>query len=324
MESLIGFIQSFTQDQQLINATVLVVALLAGLTFAIAMFYVISGVYSPIKQRVNALRNEGGNAALEPDYQQYLESTLTKVGGSKLFEGSLKKDKETRKLLIHAGFHSENALKVYYAIRLFSLLIGVALAFAVHKLLPDASTMVTMYLMLAVGGVFFILPGMVLSKLASGRMRKLRKCFPDALDLLVVCCESGLGLLESFQRVARELKAVHPYLADELSLVVKKVKVGIPLAQALEEFGHRTGLDDIRGLNSVIVQSIRLGTGVAETVRIYAEEYRDKRLQAAEEMAAKVAVKMVFPMMVCIWPSFFIVAIGPAVLKVASVWEFAF
>ncbi len=324
MESLIGFIQSFTQDQQLINVAVLFIALLAGLTFAIAMFYVISGMYSPIKQRVNALRSEGSAIADEPNFQKNLESTLSKVGGSALFAGSLKKDKETRKLLIHAGFHSENALKVYYAIRLFSLLTGVACAFAVHKMLPDASTMVTMYLMLAVGGVFFILPGLVLSKLASSRMRKLRRCFPDALDLLVVCCESGLGLLESFQRVGKELKAVHPYLADELTLVVKKVKVGIPLAQALEEFGHRTGLDDIRGLNSVIVQSIRLGTGVAETVRVYAEEYRDKRLQAAEEMAAKVAVKMVFPMMVCIWPSFFIVAIGPAVLKVSSVWELAF
>ncbi|MCW8109352.1 type II secretion system F family protein [Alteromonas ponticola] len=324
MESLLSFVQTFTRDEQLINYAVLGIALLAGLTFAIALFYIISGMYSPIKRKVDTLRNETTAAAGEPNYHAYLESTLTKVGNSKVFASALKRDKATRTLLIHAGFHSENALKVYYAIRLFSLLLGVGVAFLINTQFTDLSTMISLYLILAVIGGFFILPGIVLGKLAASRMGKLRKCFPDALDLLVVCCESGLGLLESFQRVSKELRAVHPYLAEELSLVVKKVKVGIPLAQALEEFGHRTGLDDIRGLNSVIVQSIRLGTGVAETVRVYAEEYRDKRLQAAEEMAAKVAVKMVFPMMVCIWPSFFIVAIGPAVIKVVQVWDLAF
>ena len=96
------------------------------------------------------------------------------------------------------------------------------------------------------------------------------------------------------------------------------------MQEALHEFSERTGLEDIRGLNSVIVQSLRLGTGIAETLRVYSEEYRDKRLQAAEENAAKVGVKMVFPMMACIWPSFFIVAIGPAILKVMAVWDKAF
>lgn len=324
MEFLRGLLYSLTSNEKTVTFAVLAIALMAGLMMAMALFYLISGTYSPIRRQINRMRTSSDSSPSEANYQHYLESTLTKVGGSSMFKQALKKDQENRKLLIHAGYHSENALKIYYAIRLLALLLGIGLASLVMKLFPDLSSMMTVYLILLTVGGCFILPGIILTKLANSRMRKLRKHFPDALDLLVVCCESGLGLLESFQRVSNELKAVHPYLAHELGLVVKKVKVGIPLSQALDEFGHRTGLEDIRGLNSVIVQSIKLGTGVAETVRVYAEEYRDKRLQAAEEMAAKVGVKMVFPMMVCIWPSFFIVAIGPAVLKVMEVWDKAF
>ncbi|MBD3586555.1 type II secretion system F family protein [Salinimonas sp. HHU 13199] len=324
MEYLRGLLYSFTSNENTVTMAVLGIALMAGLMLAMAMFYLISGTYSPIRRQIQRMRSVNVEAPAEPNYKHYLESTLTRVGGSSLFQKALQKDQDTRKLLIHAGYHSENALKIYYSLRLLSLLIGVALAMIIFRLFPDLSTMVSVYVILLIVGGFFILPGIVLTKLAASRMRKLRRYFPDALDLLVVCCESGLGLLESFQRVSNELRAVHPYLAHELGLVVKKVKVGIPLSQSLEEFGHRTGLEDIRGLNSVIVQSIKLGTGVAETIRVYADEYRDKRLQAAEEMAAKIAVKMLFPMMVCIWPSFFIVAIGPAMIKVMEVWDKAF
>ncbi|MCU7554867.1 type II secretion system F family protein [Alteromonas sp. ASW11-19] len=324
MEYLRGLLYSLTTNEQTVKMAVLAIALLAGLMMAMALFYLISGTYSPIRQQIQRLRASSDGIDMSSSYQNYLEATLNKVGNHRFFAKTIHKDKDNRKLLIHAGFHSENALKVYYAIRLLALLFGIGLASLVHKLFPDQSAMVSVYLIILIVGGCFILPGIVLARLAEKRMRKLRKHFPDALDLLVVCCESGLGLLESFQRVSRELKAVHSELSHELGLVVKKVKVGIPLSKALEEFGHRTGLDDIRGLNSVIVQSIKLGTGVAETVRVYADEYRDKRLQAAEEMAAKIAVKMIFPMMVCIWPSFFIVAIGPAILKVMEVWDTAF
>jgi len=152
----------------------------------------------------------------------------------------------------------------------------------------------------------------------------LRSGFPDALDLLVVCCEAGLGLMAAMQRVARELALSYPALAGELDLVCSKVRAGLTVKVALEEFTDRTGLEDIKGLNSAISQSIRLGTGIAETLRVFSDEYRNKRLQEAEEQAAKLAVKMIFPMMLCIWPSFFIVAVGPAVLKVMKVWGQAF
>ena len=190
--------------------------------------------------------------------------------------------------------------------------------------MTSLSNTAAIYIVVLIVGIAYLLPGMILSKLATRRMNDLRKYFPDALDLLVVCCEAGLGLLESFQRVSRELQLSHPNLAYELGLVCSKVRYGLSLQQALQEFSNRTGLEDIKGLNSVIVQSLRLGTGVASTIRIYSDEYREKRLQAAEEQAAKLGVKMIFPMMCCIWPSFFIVAIGPAVLNVLKVWGDAF
>lgn len=324
MEYLRGLVYSVTGNDKMVTLAILAIALMAGLMLAMAIFYLITGAYSPIRRQLQRMRAVAQPAEADHNYKDYLENSLSKIGGNSLFSHAAKKDDANRKLLIHAGFHSENALKVYYGLRILAVLVGVSLAVFVVRFFPDLNTLITVYLIMLLVGGFYILPGIILSRVAANRMRNLRRYFPDALDLLVVCCESGLGLLESFQRVSNELKAVHPYLAHEIGLVVKKVKVGIPLSQALEEFGHRTGLDDIRGLNSVIVQSLRLGTGIAETIRVYADEYRDKRLQAAEEMAAKIGVKMIFPMMVCIWPSFFIVAIGPAMLKLMEVWDKAF
>jgi tight adherence protein C len=226
--------------------------------------------------------------------------------------------------MIHAGFHSENALALFNGIRLISLLVAAVASIISLKLLPDLSGIETIYLFGLFFGVAFYMPSMALKYLANRRMKLLRSSFPDALDLLVVCCEAGLGLLAAMQRVARELAISHPDLAGELELVCSKVRVGLTVKAALEEFIERTGLDDVKGLTSAISQSIRLGTGIAETLRVFSDEYRDKRLQAAEEQAAKLGVKMIFPMMCCIWPSFFIVAIGPAVLKVMAVWDQAF
>ncbi|MCW8996756.1 MAG: type II secretion system F family protein, partial [Psychromonas sp.] len=230
-------------------------------------------------------------------------------------------DKKTKRLLIHAGFQSENALKIYNALKLTLVLVAIAIAIIIIKFFPELSPLANAYIFLFVIGIAYLLPGLILTHLAKSRMQNLRRFFPDALDLLVVCCESGLGLLEALQRVGTELECAHPELSNELNLVCSKVRVGYSMQDALHEFSERTGLEDIRGLNSVIVQSLKLGTGIAATLRVYADEYRDKRLQEAEEKAAKIAVKMVFPMMVCIWPSFFIVAVGPAILKALAVFS---
>ncbi|QDP02059.1 type II secretion system F family protein [Thalassotalea sp. PS06] len=321
MEYINSLIYSVTQDPQLSQWVVLGLAAAAGITLALAVSYLLSSVFSPAKAELKKIQSEGIGANTGGGFNQSLEHGLDKVP---FIKSSFVGDSDAKRLLIHAGFHSENALKIYNALKLLLLLISIALCTVVLRLFPDLSFILSIYVIALIVGIGYLLPGIILTYLADKRMQSLRKHFPDALDLLVVCCESGLGLLESFQRVSNELKIAHPVLSHELNLVCSKVRVGYSLQEALHEFSERTGLEDIRGLNSVIVQSLKLGTGIASTLRIYAEEYRDKRIQEAEEKAAKLAVKMVFPMIFCIWPAFFIVAVGPAILKVMSVWDVAF
>jgi len=324
MEYLQGLLSSFITDQETVKWVIYFVAASAGITLAIAFYYLFSGIYSPIKIQLDKLKKQPSTTEYNDAYSSTLEHNLNKLHNIPFIHSSFSGDKDTKKLLIHAGFHSENSLKVFNSIKLMALLLGITIAFIIVQVVGNLSMMVIVYVFAFSMGTTYILPAMVLHQLAKRRMDDLRKFFPDALDLLIVCCEAGLGLLEAFQRVKNELEFVHPALAHEIGLVCSKVRVGLSMQQALQEFSDRTGLEDIRGLNSVIVQSLKLGTGVAETIRIYADEYRDKRMQAAEENAAKLGVKMIFPMMLCIWPSFFIVAIGPAVLKVMNVWDKAF
>jgi tight adherence protein C len=169
-------------------------------------------------------------------------------------------------------------------------------------------------------GVGWLAPAIYVDKRKEGRMRRLLAAFPDALDLMVVCVESGLALPQAIERVADEMAVSQPELAMELALVNAQVRAGVPSTEALKQLAERTGLEDIRGLVSLLAQSIRFGTSVGATLRIYAEEFRDRRTQLAEEQAAKIGTKLVFPLILCLWPSFFLVAIGPAIIGVLKVF----
>jgi tight adherence protein C len=134
--------------------------------------------------------------------------------------------------------------------------------------------------------------------------------------LLTVCVESGLGLPQALQRVADELDVSHPELATEIAQVTAQMRAGVDRESALRGLATRTGLDDVRGLVSLLAQTLRFGTGIAEALRVYSEDFRDRRMQRAEEAAAKIGTKLIFPLVVCLFPSFFVVAIGPAMLRI--------
>ncbi|MEH6465638.1 MAG: type II secretion system F family protein [Shewanella psychromarinicola] len=322
MDYLIGLFNGVFGNQEYAEWAIYVLAAMAGVTLALSISFLVSGIYSPIRRRLHNINNDG-EQGLEDRYEvnKTLEHGIGKLGKLPYLNLS---NNETRRLLIHAGLHSENALAIFSAVRLLLLIIGAILTVIVLQIMPNASGIIIAYIGFFIMGVTFLTPSLILTAMARSRMRTLKVGFPDALDLLVVCCEAGLGLMAALQRVANVLSLSHPSLAAELDLVCKKVRAGLSIKVALNEFTERTGLEDIKGLNSAISQSIRLGTGIAETLRVFSDEYRDKRLQQAEEQAAKIAVKMIFPMMLCIWPSFFIVAVGPAVLKVMKVWGQAF
>jgi tight adherence protein C len=155
--------------------------------------------------------------------------------------------------------------------------------------------------------------------MAKRRQHRIRLGLPDALDLLVVSVEAGLGLDQAIQRVSQELAFAHPDLCDELRLINLELRAGKARSEALHNLAERTGVDDVSSLVAMLVQTDKFGTSVAQSLRVHSETVRTKRRQRAEEAAAKTGVKMVFPLVVCIFPVIWVVTIGPAAIKFVQV-----
>jgi tight adherence protein C len=164
-----------------------------------------------------------------------------------------------------------------------------------------------------------VLAGVVLARLAKRRQHRIRLSLPDALDLLVVSVEAGLGLDQALQRVGDELAFAHPELAEDLRMINLELRAGKPRVEALHNLADRTGVDDVASLVAVLVQTDKFGTSVAQSLRVQSEVLRTKRRQRAEEAAAKTGVKMVFPLVFCIFPAIWVVTIGPAAIKFVQV-----
>jgi tight adherence protein C len=172
---------------------------------------------------------------------------------------------------------------------------------------------------LVAAAVGYLLPSMGLGKLERRRQHRIRLGLPDALDLLVVSVEAGLGLDQAIQRVGEEIAFAHRELSDELRLVNLELRAGKGRTDALRALAERTGVDDLSSLVAMLVQTDRFGTSVAQSLRVHADTMRTKRRQRAEEAAAKTGVKMVFPLVFCIFPAIWVVTIGPAAIKFVQV-----
>lgn len=215
--------------------------------------------------------------------------------------------------LVRAGFRSHDAVVVFFGVR-----IGVALL--LFSVLGSPIFMrPNLAVALAAAGVGYLLPSMVLGRLEKRRKHRIRMGLPDALDLLVVSVEAGLGLDQAIQRVGEEIAFAHRELADELRLVNLELRAGKGRTDALRGLSERTGVDDLSSLVAMLVQTDRFGTSVAQSLRVHAETMRTKRRQRAEEAAAKTGVKMVFPLVFCIFPAIWVVTIGPAAIKFVQV-----
>jgi tight adherence protein C len=218
--------------------------------------------------------------------------------------------------LTHAGYRSLTALATYHAVRMILMLLLPLLAAVLAGFRPGMTLKDLYPYMLAAFVTGMIIPSYVLDQKVEKRIRKLRNALPDVLDLLVVCTESGLGINAALVRVHDEIRYIHPEFAAELSVLNGEIRAGIERDQAFDNMIKRSGLEDLRTLVALLLQSLRFGTSLAETLRLYSEEFRDKRMQAAEEEAAKVATKMIFPLAVCFMPAFFIIALGPSILNI--------
>lgn len=219
-----------------------------------------------------------------------------------------------RQRLSEAGLRSENAGTYFLAIKVVSSLVGLALGGGVGLITGGFSNTVLLRALLG-GGIGFYLPEFILNFLGSSRKKEITLALPDCLDLLVVSVEAGLGLDQGIRKVADEMKSIYPTLVEELQVSTLHLQMGRPRQAVLQELGTRTGVEDLRTLASLLIQADKFGSGVAQALRVQSESMRIKRQQIAEEKAAKTAVKLIFPLVIFIFPGVFVVLVGPAAIQ---------
>jgi tight adherence protein C len=220
-----------------------------------------------------------------------------------------------RRTLMAAGYRKESAVALFYGIKVI-MAVTLAILSIVFRDSVTANKVLRIVLPIAATVAGYWLPGFVLERKVTKRREKLRLSLPDGLDLMVVSVEAGLGLDQAIQNVGRELVVAHPELSEELSLVTLEMRAGKNRAEALRNLAQRTGEAELRKLTAILIQSDRFGTSMAEALRTHSEFMRVRRRQDAEERAAKVGVKLVFPIFFFILPSILVVAAGPGILQV--------
>lgn len=222
---------------------------------------------------------------------------------------------ETWLLLTRAGYRRPNSVAIYYTVRLL-LVVGLAGGAFMMMSLRGLNPVAILF-MAAVGGlVGWLLPHYVIRRRTRKRSRAIQLALPDMLDMMVVCVEAGLGLNQAMQRCAEELGTMSPELSEELQLTNLEIQTGTPRDEALRNLGDRSGSSDLRALVAMLIQTDRFGTSIARALRVHSKTLRTKRRQRAEEQAAKTTIKLVFPLVLFIFPALMVVILVPAILHI--------
>jgi tight adherence protein C len=218
--------------------------------------------------------------------------------------------------LANAGFRSETAPAVFQGLRLAGMLGFLAIGALVGVITEGVTVNALIYVVL-IGGLGFYLPGICLWFLRTSRQKEIFLTLPDALDLMVVCVESGLGLDAAMRKVTDEMKGHAKVIAEEFSLANLQLQMGRPRREVLHDLGVRTGVDDVRALAAILIQADRFGASIAQALRVQSDSMRTRRRQIAEEKAAKTAVQLIFPLVLFIFPGIFVVLVGPAAINIS-------
>jgi len=236
------------------------------------------------------------------------------------FQGMLpRSEKEVsnlQKMLAQAGYREARHVNTYYAAKVIA-----PAALCVVTALSGSFGLTPLFAYTAAIGLGFLLPDFWLGRLIKARQMEIRLGLPEALDLLVVCVEAGLSLDKSILRTAEEMRVSQPAIADELGLISLEQRAGRPRADAWNECARRTGVDTVRALASLIIQADKFGTSVGKALRTHAETLRTRRRQDVEEQAAKTTVKLVFPLVLLIFPSLFVVTLGPSMILMFKAFQ---
>jgi len=268
---------------------------------------------SPERRRLREMTPTGSTTVV--DQLRLTEQINPKLAtiASKLPK-SPKEMSRLRRRLLAAGIHSFGAAIVYSIAEL-----TLPVLFAAVPLKFMIGPMAWIFAVMA-GVIGYVIPGLVLGRLISIQKRKIENGLPDALDLMIVCVEAGCGLDQAILKTSEELEISHPELASELKLITTEVRAGKPRIEAFKNFASRTRVDDVRSLVAMLVQTDRFGTSIAQALRTHAEVSRTKRRQRAEEKAAKIGVKLVFPLVFFLFPAFYVVTLGPAIIQFVRVF----
>jgi tight adherence protein C len=246
-----------------------------------------------------------------------LKSVLEAFGESLQERSGSAASGAVRLRLIQAGYATGSAVPIYLATR---ALLPAALGGGALVMLPllGFSPIGAMLGVVYFGGMGYVLHTVFVGMRARKRQKEMQRALPDALDMLVVSVEAGLGLNQALVRVADEIHRLSPVLSEQMSLVNYEIRAGTAREEALRNWGERTGLGDIASLAGMLIQTDRFGTSVAQALRIHADTMRTKRRQRAEEAAAKTTIKLIFPLVFCIFPAMFVVILGPAMIQIMA------
>jgi tight adherence protein C len=276
-----------------------------------ALIYAFSPGEIRIAGRLSHLLNGGAPVRASGFKEKQKDRALDTLASVGKMVSAEKASSQSQLMLVRAGFRSPLARQAINGMRLLLplILLAIVLITGLYRWNP-------FFILAATALVGYMLPELWLVSRIRARQHKLRLAVPDGLDLLVICVEAGLGLDQALLRVSEELHITHPELSDELQIVTSEMRLGKARTDALRELAHRTGLDDIKALVAMLVQTERFGTSIAQSLRVYSDDLRTKRRQRAEEAAAKVSVKMVPVLVFFIFPALMIVALGPAVITI--------
>ncbi|MCH2114333.1 MAG: type II secretion system F family protein [Pirellulales bacterium] len=222
-----------------------------------------------------------------------------------------------RQKLNKAGFRGENATEVYWSLKMLGLAAGFFLGGGTVILIRGMDIDSITYAG-AIALMMFFVPSVVLWLITKGRQDNIFYGLPDALDLMVVCVEAGLGLDQAMRKVAEEMKTSYHVIAEEFALCNLQLQMGRARNDVLHDLGLRTGVDDLKALATILIQADKFGSSVAEALRVQSDSMRTRRRQMAEEKAAKTAVKLIFPLVLFIFPAIFIVLVGPAAITMVN------
>ncbi|MDB0570498.1 type II secretion system F family protein [Ralstonia solanacearum] len=298
--------------------------LLAG-TFIIIFGAVLTALTilrpSALQRRLGQIDREAPGRVQEETPHDWLR----KIGqiAKPLAKVSLPKDgwenSDLRARFVHAGWRAPEAIAIYFGIKTL-LAAGLPLLLSLALLGRFDASHQTEYLTVLLGAALigFYLPNVLLRLKIRRRQRDIFEAFPDSLDLIMVCVEAGLGLDAAVLRVVEEMRTARPAMAEEYELLTLELRAGLAREKALRNLAARTGVEDVSMLVAMLIQADRFGTSVAESLRVHSDMLRTKRHMLAEERAAKIGTKILFPLIFCIFPSLFVVLLGPAAIQVVG------